>query len=85
MTERVMNIDALQTYFVSTLQTKRVRVREVDSIVTVEPVEEATGMKKYSCPFLGTAKGGSLTVDKFLEMKREEKELEFENEKRLFS
>jgi hypothetical protein len=26
--------------------------------------------KKYSCPFLGTAKGGLLTVDKFLEMKR---------------
>jgi hypothetical protein len=31
-----------------------------------------------------TAKGGTLTIDKFLEMKQEEKELEFQNDKRLF-
>jgi hypothetical protein len=85
MTERVMNTDALQAFLAETLRAEKVRVRESDDGVFIEPITETVGEKKYSCPFLGTAKGGLLTVDKFLEMKREEKELELANEKRLFS
>jgi hypothetical protein len=82
-----MNITALQSYLANTFHTDKVKVREVNRVITFEPMEEtaATNAKKYSCPFLGTAKGGSLTVDKFLKMKQEEKELELENEKRLLS
>ncbi|MDR3121235.1 MAG: hypothetical protein LBU58_07885, partial [Clostridiales bacterium] len=84
MTERVMNVTAVQSYLVNVLHTNKVKVREVNQVITIESAEEivAANGKKYSCPFLGTAKGGSLTVDKFLEMKQEEKELELENEKR---
>jgi hypothetical protein len=60
-------------------------VSEADGGLLIEPAMETASAQRYSCPFLGTAMGGSLTVDKFLEMKRKEKELELENEKRLFS
>jgi hypothetical protein len=93
MTERVINTDALQAYFMTALRTKQVRVRERAGGFFVEPVstipddeaELQQTREKYKCPLLGIVQGGSLTVDKFLEMKRAEKELELENEKRLFS
>jgi hypothetical protein len=50
---------------------------------TISPTISPMG-KKYSCPFLGTAKGGALTVDKFIKRKRDEIELENQNEKHLF-
>ncbi|MDR1870919.1 MAG: hypothetical protein LBS60_03155 [Deltaproteobacteria bacterium] len=49
-----------------------------------EPIDKNQVDNKYSCPFLGTAKGGTLTVDKFIEMKQAEIELEDQNDKRLF-
>jgi virulence-associated protein VagC len=42
MTEQVMNTDALQAYLAATIRAKRVRVRENNSVVTVEPVAEKT-------------------------------------------
>ena len=42
----------------------------------IEHIIEDMNKKEYSCPFLGTAKGGSLTVDLFLDLKHNEKELE---------
>jgi hypothetical protein len=80
-----MNIDAVQAFLSAAFETKRVRVREVGSGVMVEPVAEATKDEEYNCPLLGIAEDSALTVDKFLEMKREEIELEYEQEKRLFS
>jgi hypothetical protein len=61
-----------------------VKIKKTESGFLIEPIERKQNSKQYSCPFLGTAKGGTLTVDKFLEMKQEEKELEFQNDKRLF-
>jgi hypothetical protein len=93
MTERVMNTDALPSFLITMFKTDRIRVREADRGLFIEPLDEASNedielrreREKYKCPLLGTVRGGSLTVEGFLEMKRQEKELEFENEKRLFS
>ena len=85
MIDRVIGVDALPSFLITTFRVNKVRVREEDNIISLEPVTESNNPPKYSCPFLGTAKGGSLTVDKFLEIKHIEKELEFENEKRLLS
>jgi hypothetical protein len=75
MTERVMSIDALQAYFVSTFRARQVRVREDGGVVTVEPVARpagdcAAGLRGMfaDCP--------ELSVDKFLERKRADKELD---------
>ena len=81
MTEKVMSTDALQTFLKNTLREKKVIVRENNRIITIEPVEES----EYRCPLRGIAKGGTLTLDKFMEMKREEKELEDANDARLHS
>ena len=72
MTERVIDTDILQTYLVTLIPTGKVRVREADRIITIEPVDE----KVYKCPLLGAAEGSKLTVEKFLAMSREDKELE---------
>jgi hypothetical protein len=80
MTERVMSIDALPEYFVATFRTKQVRVRENGSVVTIEPAEEIVTEKKYRCPLLGIAKDSNLTVENFLEWKREDRKREYERE-----
>jgi hypothetical protein len=105
MIEKVMNIDTIQAFLSTTFETKKVRVREVEGGILVEPMAEmihdeeynrpllgiaandkvSEERKEYSCPFLGIGKDLNLTVDKFLEMKREEIELEYEKERRLFS
>ena len=49
-------------------------------VITNMPIEETYAAKKYSCPFLGIAADSELTIDKFLEMKREERFSEYEKE-----
>ena len=73
MTERIMDINAVSSYLVTTMQSKKVKVREADRIITIMPVDEVITEKNSSCPFLGIAAGSSLTVDKFLEWKQEER------------
>ena len=85
MIDKIMDVDSLPSFLITTLHVNKVRVRKKDNGISIEPVIEGIDPPKYSCPFLGTAKGGSLTVDKFLKMKQTEKELELANEKRLFS
>ena len=60
MIERVIDTISLQTYLTTLINTKKVRVRQSNMSVTIEPVEE----KEYSCPLLGTASGSNLTVEK---------------------
>ena len=72
MTDQVMNTSSLPSYLITLIRTERVRVRETNSVVTIEPVDE----KEYRCPLLGVAAGSKLTVDKFLAMTHEDKELE---------
>ncbi|MDR3314208.1 MAG: hypothetical protein LBS96_07095 [Oscillospiraceae bacterium] len=78
MTERVMSTDALQAFLIAKLHAAKVMVRETDDSVILTPVHSASGL-------LGIAAESSLTVEKFLEMKQEERTLEYEREQRLFS
>jgi predicted subunit of tRNA(5-methylaminomethyl-2-thiouridylate) methyltransferase len=81
MTEQIMNTSALPAFLITKFNTDRVRVREDSSAVIIEPEQEV----EYRCPLRGIAKGGTLTVDKLLELKRAEKELEEANDYRLHS
>jgi glycine/D-amino acid oxidase-like deaminating enzyme len=76
-----MNIDALQAYFVSTFRTKQVRVRESDAVVTVEAIEPAAGQAGDCAAGLRGmfADCPELSVDKFLERRRADKELDLLN------
>jgi hypothetical protein len=49
-------------------------------VTTIMPAEEPDTTKNYTCPFLGIAADSTLTVDKFLKWKREERESEHEKE-----
>ena len=82
MTEKIMDTNSIPSYLTATLRAKKVKVREVDRVITIIPIDEAVSEKKFSCPFLGIAVDSNLTVDKFLEWKREEREIENEKELR---
>jgi hypothetical protein len=68
MAEQVMNINAVQPFLISIFRTDTVKVREVNQVITIEPAEE----RRYNCPLLGAAAGSKLTVERFLEMTRED-------------
>ena len=80
MVELILDIDALPSYLTNTLQSKKVKVREVNQVITIVSAEESNAVKSYSCPFLGIAADSKITVDRFLEWKREERETEYEKE-----
>jgi hypothetical protein len=52
------------------LRAEKVRVREFNRVVTIEPIDK----KKYDCPLYGAAVGSKLSVERFLEMTRESKD-----------
>ena len=70
MIGKVMNIQAVPSFLVSALHTDKVLVREAGRIITIEPAEEIA----YNCPLLGAAAGSKLTVERFLEITRENNE-----------
>ena len=73
MTERVINIQSAPSYLetlINSLSTDKVKVSEFNRVITIVPAEE----RKYNCPLLGAAVGSKLTVERFLEMTREDKE-----------
>ena len=82
MIERVMDIDVVTSYLSSVLQAKKVKVQEAGRVITIMPVDEFKAEKEFSCPFLGIAADSNLTVEKFLEWKREERAAEYEKELR---
>jgi hypothetical protein len=76
MAEKIMDIAAVPSYLVTTLKVSKVKVSGTDRVITIEAIEESDTEKVYSCPFLGIAADSSLTVDTFLEWKREERKKE---------
>ena len=74
MIEQVMDTSSLKVYLEARIHSEKVRVREANRIVTIEPIDE----NGYDCPLLGSAAGSKLTVEKFLKMTREDKELEWQ-------
>jgi len=74
MSETVMNINALPEFLIKIMPTEKVRVKEMDGIVQLMPVKENTdctiGLRGL---FAGDP---NMTVDKFLERKHADKELD---------
>jgi hypothetical protein len=74
MIETVLDTKALPEMLFKLIHTKKVRVREADGVIQLYPVKEGVdctvGLRGLlsDCP--------ELTVDKFLERKRLDKELE---------
>ncbi|MDR0654461.1 MAG: hypothetical protein LBG12_14315 [Synergistaceae bacterium] len=73
MNDIIINADTLPEPLFKLVDTDRVRVRKADGVITMLPVKEDINVidKLY-----GSLAGGNLTVDKFLEWTREDKELE---------
>ena len=78
MNRRVMDIELLHEFLGAKLRTKKVSVREENQTVIIEPFESEND--EYRCPLRGIAKGSSLDIDKFLKMKKADKELEDAND-----
>ncbi|MCL2003324.1 MAG: hypothetical protein FWG72_04875 [Oscillospiraceae bacterium] len=74
MNETVMNASALPSFLAETLKTGRIRVRENNRVVTIEPVDEkpdcTAGLRGIlaDCP--------EMSADKFAERKRADKVLD---------
>jgi len=81
MTEKIMDVEALQAYLIEVLNVKKVKLQGSGKFLTIKPIEEET-TEKSGCPFLGMIIDDKLTVDKFLEWKREEREREYERDLR---
>ncbi|MDR1873113.1 MAG: hypothetical protein LBS60_14525 [Deltaproteobacteria bacterium] len=77
MSEQVMDLDEFHKFIVKNFNTTKILVRRHNQILTVEPIyadnfDRANGL-------LGILSGQpELTVDKFMERKQSEKELDFE-------
>ena len=82
MTEKVMEVNAIPSYLQTLLSASTVRVKEANRVVTITPINESQVETKYSCPFLGIATDSELTVEKFLQWKREERAAEYEKDLR---
>ena len=79
MSERVITTDSLQMYLAPLIPTRRVRVKKTGGVIVIEPLEDGA----YRGPLRGIASDSGLTVDKFLESKHKDKELECEQDLRL--
>jgi hypothetical protein len=71
--EIIINADTLPEPLFKLVDSDRVRVRKADGVITMSPVkQDMTHITKLR----GSLSDGKLTVDKFLEWTREDKELE---------
>ena len=74
MTETVMNTNTLPEYLLGIIPTEKVRVKQVDGEIRLIPVEETVD---YIVKLRGSlAAYPEMSVDKFLERKRADKELD---------
>lgn len=72
MSEMIISARTLPEPLFRMIRSEKVRVREMDGEIRLSPITE----DENSCPFFGMYSDGKLTVDKYLEWKREDKELE---------
>jgi len=80
MTEKIMGINDIPLYLSNTLNVNKVKVQESNRIITIVPIEDNKKNNKNNCPFLGLAADSNLTVDKYLNWKRKERDNENEKE-----
>ena len=69
----IINADILPEPLFNLVQTEKVRVHENDGIITMIPIKE-----EFDCTaeLYGVCSDGKLTLDKFLEWRHADKELE---------
>ena len=71
MTELVLNTNTLPEPLFSLIHSEKVMVNETNGIINLIPILEI----KDDCPLRGIAADSKLTVDKFLAMTHDNKEL----------
>jgi len=80
MTEKIMDINAVNSYLLKILKVKTVKIQENERVITIIPIDLDIKEKQFNCPFLGIAAESDLTVEKFLEWKNKEREVEYEKD-----
>ena len=71
MTEMVLNTSTLPEPLLRLIRTEKVKVNEINGVISLTPILEI----KNGCPLRGLAADSKLTVDKFLAMVHDEKEM----------
>ena len=71
MAEIILNTRTLPEPLFRMIRTEKVKVNEIDGEIRLTPILET----QIGCPLRGLASDSSLTVDKFLAMTHDEKEL----------
>jgi len=71
MAEMIISTKALPETLFRLINTEKVKVCEVDGAITLTPISES----QNDCPLRGLAADSSLTVEKFLAMTHDEKEM----------
>ena len=72
MTEMVLKTNTLPEPLLRLIHTESVKVREAHGEIRLTPIRET----ESECPLLGMFADGKISVDKFIENKRNERELE---------
>jgi hypothetical protein len=74
MTEQIMSLDALQTFFAAKFRSEQFRVRQTNNVVTIEPVKQTAKIEDVAAGLRGLlADYPEMSVDKFLERKHADK------------
>lgn len=71
MTEMILNARTLPEALFHLIRTEKVKVNETNGVINLIPILESNN----DCPLRGLAADSSLTVDKFLAMTHDEKEM----------
>ena len=71
MTDMVLNTSTLPEPLLRLIRTDKVKVNEINGVISLTPILKATG----DCPLRGLAADSNLTVDKFLAMTHDAKEM----------
>ena len=71
MSDMILNSRTLPEPLFQLIRTEKVKVSEINGFISLIPIIDGD-----DCPLRGIAADSGLTVEKFLAMKREDKELE---------
>ena len=77
-----MDVRTLVSFLLAAFPSNKLKIKEEGHVITITPVDNPKVKKTYSCPFLGIGADSNLTLDKFLEWKREERAAEYASELR---
>ena len=84
MNEIIIDAEVLPEPLLSLADSKKLSVKKDAGIITLSPASEAEEKTaNYISELRGSLRGKGLTVEKFLEMTREDKKLEDGNDSRL--